>query len=83
MPKVIYELSSELNLNPNYEKGEFKIDAVVRDGKVIIQAEYDYDDPDLLESADAAGDEQSNMLWDIFDHNFTVYDEDNNPVEYD
>lgn len=83
MPRIRYELTTELNDNPDMGKGEYGISAYIKDGVVHVIAEYDDDDEDLLTSADASGDRQADMLWEIFDHGFEVFDADGNVVEYE
>ena len=86
MPKgtIVYELETEINEKPDYDEGEYYVSAKIVDGKVRIRVEYPTTDEYLLGgSADASGDKQSDMLWEIFDHSFAILDEKGQEVEYD
>lgn len=36
-----------------------------------------------FDTAEASGDRQGDMLWELFDHQFEVHDEDGTLIEYD
>ena len=78
MPRVKYVMRTNIS-----EEDGYSVDATIEDGMVAITIEAEIDDDDLLVSPDASGDCQSDMLWEAFDHYFTVFDSNGDPVEYE
>ena len=52
------------------------------DGNAIITFERETDVEDVSD-AEASGEYQSNMLWEIFGHSFAAYDDNGDEIIYD
>lgn len=50
-------------------------------GKTVLVFETDVYNDDDIQTADAQSEVQSDMLWEVFEHSFEVFDEDGNLIE--
>ena len=60
-------------------KDNFSLQLV--DDKLVLTFERDCDDEDVND-ADSSGDYQSDLLWELFEHEFTAFHDDGTTIEY-
>ena len=71
MAKAIYKLT--------VDHPDVTIDVV--DGKTVLTFDIDCEEHDV-DDEDASGDYQSDLLWELFEHDFQAFDDNGKRIEY-
>ena len=72
MAKIQYTLTPDENMRIATDK----------DGNItLIYTSNDYED-DNFDTSEYSGELQNDLLWEMFDHSFEVFDDQGNKIEY-